>query len=74
MCKRAKIKDFHFHDLRHTLCSNLILAGAGLKGAKEMIGHADISMTDRYSHLTIQHKHLVQQKLAEHYVHAVTSD
>jgi len=66
-CRRAAIKNFHFHDLRHTFCSNLILAGAGLKDVKEMIGHADIAMTDRYSHLTVRHKQLMQQRLAEHY-------
>ena len=48
----AGIKGLHFHDLRHTFCSNLIISGAGIKDAKEMIGHRDISMTDRYSHLT----------------------
>ena len=51
----AEIKDFHFHDLRHTFCSNLLLSGASLKDAKEMIGHRDISMTDRYSHLSMNH-------------------
>ncbi len=65
--KEAGIKDFHFHDLRHTFCSNLILAGSGLKEVKEMIGHSDISMTDRYSHLTINHKLLQQNQLASHY-------
>jgi DNA invertase Pin-like site-specific DNA recombinase len=64
----ACIKDFHFHDLRHTFCSNLILSGAGLKDVKEMIGHSDISMTDRYSHLTLAHKLHKQEQLAEHYV------
>ncbi|MBU4261884.1 MAG: site-specific integrase [Proteobacteria bacterium] len=66
-CEVAGMKDFHFHDLRHTFCSNLILSGAGLKEVKEMIGHSDISMTDRYSHLTMQHKFLRQKHLAEHY-------
>lgn len=65
--KIAGIKDFHFHDLRHTFCSNLILSGAGLKEVKEMIGHRDISMTDRYSHLTMEHKHQKQIQLFEHY-------
>ena len=65
--KIAGITNFHFHDLRHTFCSNLILSGAGLKDAKEMIGHSDISMTDRYTHLTTQ-RHLQNQRhLAQHY-------
>jgi integrase len=63
----AGIKDFHFHDLRHTFCSNVILSGGGLKDAKEMIGHADISMTDRYAHLTALHKLERQKQLADHY-------
>jgi site-specific recombinase XerD len=66
--REAGIKDFHFHDLRHTFCSNLILSGAGLKEVKEMIGHKDISMTDRYSHLTLAHKLQQQRRLARHYM------
>jgi hypothetical protein len=34
---------------------------------QEMIGHRDLAMTDRYSHLTQEHKHAWQAKLAEHY-------
>ena len=63
----AGIMDFHFHDLRHTFCSNLIMSGGDLKDAKEMIGHADISMTDRYSHLTNDHKLNMQRHLATYY-------
>jgi len=65
----AGVKDFHFHDLRHTYCSNLLLSGASLKDVKEMIGHSDISMTDRYSHLSLQHQQRVQEQLANHYLH-----
>lgn len=66
--QEAGIKDFHFHDLRHTFCSNLILSGADIKDVKEMIGHKDISMTDRYSHLTLAHKVQKQNQLADYYV------
>jgi len=59
--KDAGIKNFHFHDLRHTFSSNLILSGADLKNAKEMIGLSDISMADRYTHLTTQ-RHLQNQR------------
>jgi integrase len=65
--KVAEITDFHFHDLRHTFCSNLIMSGGDLKDAKEMIGHTDISMTDRYSHLSGDHFIRRQDQLAEHY-------
>jgi integrase len=65
--KEAGIKDFHFHDLRHTFASNLLLSGASLKDVKEMIGHKDIAMTDRYAHLTLAHKLQQQKQLAEHY-------
>jgi integrase len=63
----AGIRNFHFHDLRHTFCSNLILSGSNLKEVKEMIGHNDIAMTDRYSHITNSFREYIQKLLAEHY-------
>jgi integrase len=65
--KQSGIKDFRFHDLRHTFASNLLLSGTSLKDVKEMIGHKDIAMTDRYSHLTLAHKLQKQKQLAAHY-------
>ena len=67
----AGLEWFRFHDLRHTFCSNLLLSGAGLKDVKEMIGHKDLSMTDRYSHLTSAHKRRKQQGLAEYYSNGI---
>jgi site-specific recombinase XerD len=69
VCKVAGFENLHFHDLRHTFCSNLFLSGADLKDVKEMIGHKDLSMTDRYSHLTISHKLARQEELARFYSH-----
>jgi site-specific recombinase XerD len=67
ICRIAGFDNLNYHDLRHTFCSNLILAGFGLKEVKEMIGHKDIASTDRYSHLTNLHKQNTQEKLAAHY-------
>lgn len=67
VCDAAGIKDFHFHDLRHTYCSNLLLSGSDLKDVKDMIGHSDLAMTDRYSHLVISRNLQRQKKLAEFY-------
>ncbi|MEM3561447.1 MAG: tyrosine-type recombinase/integrase [Nitrososphaerota archaeon] len=51
--KRAKIKDFHFHDLRHTFASRLVQKGVDLYVVKHLLNHADITTTQRYAHLRL---------------------
>jgi len=58
---------FKDSDLRHTFASNLLLSGSNIKDVKEMIGYRDLRMTDRYSHLTLDHQGKNQKRLAEHY-------
>jgi len=55
-CRKAKITDYTFHDNRHTFASHLIMAGVDLTTVRDLLGHADIKMTLRYSHLAPSHK------------------
>ncbi|HEY2559927.1 MAG TPA: site-specific integrase [Caldimonas sp.] len=49
--REAKIRNFRFHDLRHTCASMLAQNGATLLAIADLLGHRQISMTKRYSHL-----------------------
>ena len=40
------------HVLRHTFCSRLAMRGATAKAIQELAGHADLSTTQRYLHLS----------------------
>ena len=64
-CDEAGITEFHFHDLRHTFASHLVMAGVDLVTVKELMGHVDINMTLRYSHLAPEHKAHAVARLGE---------
>ena len=63
-CKRAKIKDLHPHDLRHTAASYLVMSGCDLATVREILGHRDIATTMRYAHLSQPHKARAIEKLS----------
>ncbi|HMK37685.1 MAG TPA: tyrosine-type recombinase/integrase, partial [Desulfomonilaceae bacterium] len=51
-CKRAKIDDFTFHDLRHCAINNLRLAGNDFFRIMAVSGHKTMSVFKRYNVVT----------------------
>lgn len=51
LMSRAGLKNFRLHDCRHHFASRLVQAGVDLYTVKELLGHSEITMTERYSHL-----------------------
>jgi len=50
--RAAGLPKIAFRDLRHSFASQLVMAGVPLKAVQEYLGHANISTTMRYSHLS----------------------
>jgi len=59
----AKLKDFTWHDLRHTFASRLVMTGTDLRTVADLLGHANIQMTMRYAHLAPAHKQAAVDRL-----------
>lgn len=62
-----------FHSLRHTFASWLALQGESLLTIKEMLGHKTLTMTQRYAHLTPDHKKTASYKLERQFFDRIAS-
>jgi len=54
--KLAGIEDFRFHDLRHTFASHYVMNGGDLLSLRDILGHSNLKMVERYSHLAAAYK------------------
>lgn len=65
--KAAKVKDFRFHDLRHTAASYLAMSGASVPELAAVLGHRTLQMVKRYAHLSDQHTGAVVERMTRKY-------
>jgi integrase len=56
VCKKAGLKNFRFHDLRHTAITRLVEKGVPLPVVKELAGHSKIETTMGYIHTSSKQK------------------
>ena len=61
----AELKDFHFHDLRHTFASYSAQHGASLLELADALGHKTMKMVQRYSHLSTESRRRMVSKVFE---------
>jgi integrase len=64
----AGIKDFRFHDLRHTAASYLAMSGASPSELAAILGHRTLLMVSRYAHVGEQHTARILQKMTSKYL------
>ncbi len=72
-CKAAKLTGtgVTLHTLRHTFASRLAMAGVDLKTIMELGGWSDLSMVQRYAHLSPNHKREAIEKIVPEFHNAI---
>jgi integrase len=63
-CVEAGVAKYTWHCNRHTFCSWMAMSGAGIKEIQEAAGHASITMSAKYMHLSPSHVEAAVNRLA----------
>ncbi len=61
--ERAGVKDFTWHDLRHTFASRLVMNGVGILDVNKLMRHETLQVTMRYAHLSDAHLQRAVERL-----------
>jgi integrase len=69
-CRRAGIENLRFHDLRHTFGTRLIQKGVDIVTVQNLLGHRNVTITQRYTHTSSVQKReavdLLVEKVPKH--------
>ena len=62
---RSGIKNFRWHDLRHTYATDEIKKGMPIYTLSKLMGHANVNITEKYAHLFTEDLHEAKRKLTK---------
>lgn len=65
---RAGLKDFRFHDLRHTAASYFAMSGASARDLCDIFGWKTMQMAMRYAHLSETHTAKIAEKMNDTFI------
>lgn len=54
LCQAAGVDDVAPHGLRHTAATHLLTGGSDLRSVQEVLGHASLTTTQRYTHVSAE--------------------
>lgn len=54
LCQLAGVDDIAPHGLRHTAATHLLTGGSDLRSVQEVLGHASLTTTQRYTHVNAE--------------------
>lgn len=71
---RAKVRDFRFHDTRHTSATRTLRASGNLKAVQKQLGHADLKTTAKYAHVQTEDIRAAMEAASRNSPEAVSGD